>query len=362
MYLTKIISNNFRNLVNLNLSFNKQINVFVGENGQGKTNLLEGIYFMSLTKSFKTNKAVEMITFNQNEFFLRANLYKKEYPYQIDISLNKNKKNISINDNNESKFKDVIGLLNVVLFVPEDLQLLKGNPALRRKLLDIELSKLYPKYLFNLSSYYHVLKQRNSYLKSEKIDELVLDSLDIQLAKYGVILTEYRRNFIKELEKLVNDFYQIISESQEIVTLRYLSLVKNDENLYYEDLKNGLQRDLLLQQTNLGIHRDDFQININDRNAGIFASQGEQRTIILAIKLALVEYIYQIIHDYPILLLDDVMSELDSKRQANLIKYLNDNIVQTFITTTNVSALEKEIIKKAKLFSINDGVVREAEH
>lgn len=359
MHLNSLSCNNYRNLTSMELFFNDKVNIFVGDNGQGKTNLLEAIYFLSLTKSFKTNKLVDIIAFDENEFFLSAKLVKGEYPYQIEVDFNKSGKHIKINNNSESKFKDVIGLLNAVLFVPEDLQLLKGNPKLRRRLFDIELSKLYPKYLLNLSSYYQVMKQRNSYLKNQIIDNLILDSLDIQLAKFGEVIAEFRDNFMSELTNLTNRFYQTISGSKDVIRLVYLSQIKKDDSSFYDNLKKAYERDSFLQQTTIGVHRDDFVAYINDKDASEYASQGEQRTIVLAIKLALVEYIYLKTNEYPILLLDDVMSELDIKRQENLIKYLNMK-VQTFITTTNINNLNTDIVQEAKLFDIEKGIVKEA--
>ncbi|MDL2211884.1 DNA replication/repair protein RecF [Erysipelotrichaceae bacterium OttesenSCG-928-M19] len=359
MYLKNIECNNYRNLNNLELSFSKKMNVFIGQNGQGKTNLLEAIYFLSLTRSFKTNKTSDIIAFNQEEFFLSANLVKNEFPYHIEILLNDKKRTIAINKNSESKFKDVIGLLNAILFVPEDLQLLKGNPKLRRKLYDVELAKLYPRYLVALSSYYQILKQRNSYLKLNNLDDMLLDSLDLKLAEYGSILLDYRLEFTNDLTIIVNDIYQNLSKSADKVVMKYHSTATKDELSFYDNLKKAYDRDIFLQQTNVGVHRDDLIVYLNDKDASIYGSQGEQRTIILAIKLALVTYIYQITNEYPILLLDDVMSELDNERQENLIKYLNKDI-QTFITTTNVNSLQADIINKAKLFSIDKGIVKEA--
>ncbi|MEG0686736.1 MAG: DNA replication and repair protein RecF, partial [Erysipelotrichales bacterium] len=216
MYLNSISLRNYRNLADLDLSFDNNVNIFIGNNGQGKTNLLEAIYFISLTKSFKTNKLQEIMNQNHDFFMLRASIYKQDYPYNIEINYNDNKKHIMINNNNESKFKDVLGLLNAVLFVPEDLYLIKGNPSLRRKLLDIELSKIYPKYLISLSAYYQILKQRNAYLKEDKLDPLVIDSFDDLLVNHGEIIKKYREEFIVELSNLTLEFYQLISASKDI--------------------------------------------------------------------------------------------------------------------------------------------------
>lgn len=361
MYLKNIVLGNYRNLVNTQLDFSYKINVFTGKNGQGKTNLLESIYFVSLTKSFKTTRLSDIINFNESDFYIQANIIKNNYPYHIDLMFDKNIKHIKINNNNESKFKDVVGLLNAVLFVPEDLLLLRGSPKLRRKMFDIELSKVYPKYLISLSSYYHVLKQRNSYLKSSDIDKLVLETYDSQLAKYGSIIIDFRSKFMVELSYHTNDFYKIISGSQDELLLNYLPSIDININSYIDSLSKTMDRDRFLQQTNLGVHRDDFMVYINEKDAATYASQGEQRTIVLAIKLALVEYIFRQTKEYPILLLDDVMSELDETRQENLLKYLNMK-VQTFITTTNIDNLNSSILELSKLFIIENGIVKEARY
>ena len=360
MYLNNLLCHNYRNLTDMELFFSEKINIFIGNNGQGKTNLLEAIYFMSLTKSFKTTKVSDIIAFEKSSFYLKADLLKNSYLYKIEVDLDKLKKQIKINDNNESKFKDVIGLLNAILFVPEDLQLLKGNPKLRRKLLDIELSKIYPRYLVNLSSYYSILKQRNSYLKNQLVDKLILDSLDYQLDQYGKVLYEFRKTFIAELTIYINDFYQMISGIDEIIAINYQSSIYKDYLSFYDNLKKSYERDVILQQTNVGLHRDDFVVYLSDKDASIYGSQGEQRTIILAIKLALVEYIFKKTNEYPILLLDDVMSELDVTRQENLVKYLNRR-VQTFITSTNIDNISNEIVKEAKLYTVDKGIVKEAD-
>lgn len=361
MYLKNISLRNYRNLINTELTFSDKINVFTGKNGQGKTNLLESIYFVSLTKSFKTLRLIDVINFNEDSFFVEANITKNDYPYHIELMFDKQKKHIKINNNNESKFKDVMGLLNAVLFVPEDLQLLRGSPKLRRKLFDIELSKVYPKYLVSLSSYYQVLKQRNSYLKNLELDNLIIETYDSQLAKYGSIISEYRLKFMQEISEYASNFYQMISGTDEIISLKYQPNIDLSSVSYVDCLTKNLTRDSYLQQTNAGIHRDDFVAFLKQKDAATYASQGEQRTIVLAIKLALVEYIFIQTKEYPILLLDDVMSELDHGRQENLLKYLNMK-VQTFITTTNIDNLNKSIVDLSKLFEIDQGIVKEARY
>lgn len=358
MYLDKISFINYRNLVDNKITFSNKTNIFVGVNGQGKTNLLETIYFLSLTKSFKTNRLLDLVKFESEGFYIKSLIIKSNYKYLIEASYENDDKKIKVN-NNSAKFKDIIGLMNAVLFIPEDLQLLKGSPKLRRRLLDIELSKIYSKYLYNLSSYYQILKQRNALLKSESIDDTILDTLDQQLTSFGDVIIEFRLKFIEELLPIINKVYQDISKRNQTITINYVSSVYLKGKSFYDSLKQSIKRDLVLQQTSIGIHRDDFDILLDGKDTSIYASQGEQRSIVLAIKLALVEYIYSKTNEYPILLLDDVLSELDELRQNNLLVYLNSN-VQTFITTTSTNNISNSIKQQAKVFTINNGLIKEA--
>lgn len=357
MQLDTIDFVNYRNLSNSNLCFSDKVNIFIGDNGQGKTNLLEAIYLTTITKSFKTSKMSELINFNSSFFYVHSKIIKNNNPYWIKISYEK-EKTIFINDDNISKYKDVIGFLNAIIFVPEDVTLLKDSPRSRRKVFDIELSKLYPTYLSYLTTYQQLLKQRNILLKSKIIDLKMIEVLDSQLANYGNKIYEYRKKFLENISILVEKYYCVLSESNSEITIKYLSNIYKDDFSYIDNLKRFFQRDQSLQQTNIGIHRDDFLVLLNNQNAGLYGSQGEQRTIILALKLALVEYINDIIGEYPILLLDDVMSELDLNRQHNLLKCLNKN-VQIFLTTTDLKNIDIEYQKDARFFFVSQGIIEE---
>ncbi|MGL4383113.1 MAG: DNA replication/repair protein RecF [Bacilli bacterium] len=359
MKLSKIRLKNFRNLKEVSLNLDNHINLFIGNNGQGKTNLLESIYMISLTKSFKTNKLENIINFNEDFFKIEGYLTKKDYNYYIEYSfIKKNKeKQIRINNNNFKKYSDIIGLLNVVLFVPEDLSLLKGNPSLRRKMLDIELSKVDLSYFNNLTSYHKVLKERNILLKESNHDQHMYDTLNELLVNYGSKLSKKRSNFINDISLFIEKNYQLLSNSLSKVNIIYKTNIYKEED-YLSSLGQSIDKDKFLKQTTIGIHRDDLIFNLNDKDAGLYASQGEQRTLVLALKLSLVEYIYNQIGEYPLLLLDDVMSELDDTRQINLINYLNKE-VQTFITTTNLEVINEKISSKATIFTIDSGIVKE---
>lgn len=357
MFIREVEFSNFRNLVDDKISFNEYVNIFIGKNGQGKTNLLESLYLISLTKSFKTNKLNNLIAFEKDYFNIRSVFDKSNYSYDMNFSYINNKKNILINNNSITKFKDVIGLLNVILFVPEDMMLLKRNPSNRRRLIDIELSKVYPNYLISLSSYMKVLKQRNSLLKENSFDKNLITVYNLQLVKYGEIIYKYRLDFFNEIGILINDIYKEISNSEDIITIDYLSNVYK-KGSYIENIERNFERDMMFKQTHIGIHRDDFMILINNKDAAHFSSQGEQRSIILSLKLSLIKYVKNKTGEYPILLLDDVMSELDEFRQYNLLKILN-NKVQTFITTTSLNNLNSEFMINKKIFNIDEGKIWE---
>ncbi|MDR3215713.1 MAG: DNA replication/repair protein RecF [Bacilli bacterium] len=344
---------NFRNIDFQELFFCERINLFIGNNAQGKTNLLEALYLLSFTKSFKTNNLKELINFKANNFFLEGKLSENDFIHDITFFFEKNKE-INLDNNKITKLKSIFGLINIVLFVPEDLFLIKGSPSNRRKLLDIELSKIDQLYLDALANYYYVLKQRNIYLKRDNIDNNMLDVFDKQLIKYGLIIYELRTNFINEINALVNKYYLSIANDEKDVLIKYHSSFSLDNSINSNLFFNSRNKDIQLHQTNNGIHRDDIIFYLNGNNASEFASQGEQRSIVLSLKLALLEYIYLKTNNYPIFLLDDVLSELDNNRQENLIRKLNNNI-QTFITCTSLHGINKEFIRNSYLFKVNNG-------
>jgi len=352
MILNSIQTINFRNLNQIDLSFNSKTNIFIGENGQGKTNLLESIYLLSLARSFKTNKFNDIALYKTNHFYIKGEIEKNHFTYEISLNYENNQKSILINQSRASKYKDILGLLNVVLFVPEDLSLLKSSPSVRRKLLDIELSKINFNYLSCLSGYYNALKERNTLLKTKSIDKYYLDTLNDLLIKYGSQIILFREKFIQDLIPLIDGIYKKLSQSDQSISMNYLPNTSID--LYKENLDKSYQRDLMSGFTNLGIHKDDFKVYLNERDASIYASQGEQRSIVLSIKLALVHYIKSKSGSYPILLLDDVLSELDDSRQENLIDYLQEDI-QTFISTTSLKNINEKLLEDSYLFKVSNG-------
>lgn len=345
---------NFRNLVNQELFFCEKVNFFVGANAQGKTNLLEALYLLSLTKSFKTNNLGDLVNFNKESFVLNAVFTKNNYHYRLAFIYEHKERQLLLNNKKINKLKDIFGLINIVIFVPDDLNLIKGVPGKRRKMFDIELSKINQEYFDALGKYYYLLKQRNTYLKSSNLRSEILDVYDEQMLKYGLIIYQLRTDFILSFEPLLNKYYALLAGSDERVSIKYCSNYSADKELCAMLVKNNRNKDIKTYQSNIGIHRDDYVFVLEHKEAKDYASQGEQKSIILALKLALLEYIYNLTQDHPILLLDDVLSELDITRQENLFKLLN-NKIQTFITTTHLSGINSEIIDKSYVFQVKQG-------
>ncbi|MBP2626760.1 MAG: replication and repair protein recF [Firmicutes bacterium] len=342
MIVNKIILRNFRNYINLTLTFTHSINIFIGENAQGKTNILEAIYYAAIGHSHRTNNDAELIRWQQDSaslsiFFSRFNI---ENSLLFKFSTNQ-KKEIMANSHT-IKPRELVGLLNVVLFSPEDLMLIKGMPNMRRRFLDIEISQVSPTYYQQLLKYNRIVSQRNTLLKKireHKEKPEMLDAWDEQLAIIGSQIVKKRQNAIKKLAMLANLMHRKITDNKENLTVIYHKHgidEKNSENLteeYSRKLVESRQNDIWRGSTSIGPHRDDLILSVNGINLRTFGSQGQQRTGVLALKLAELEFIKSETGEYPILLLDDVMSELDASRREHLIAFIQDRI-QTFITAT----------------------------
>jgi len=342
MRVNKIVLNNFRNYVNLTLTFTHSINIFIGDNAQGKTNILESIYYGAMGHSHRTNTDSELICWQQDRasislFFSRLDV---ENSLLFKFSTEKNKE-IIVNNYNV-KPKELVGLLNVVLFSPEDLMLIKGMPTMRRKFLDIEISQVSPTYYQQLLKYNRILSQRNTLLKKireSKEKPEMLDAWDEQLATIGSKIVEKRQLTIKKLAMLANLMHRKITNSKENLTVVYQKNGIDDVEIdglaeeYRRKLVELRQNDIWRGSTSVGPHRDDLILSVNGINLRTFGSQGQQRTGVLALKLAELEFIKSETGEYPVLLLDDVMSELDASRREHLIAFIKDR-VQTFITAT----------------------------
>ena len=358
MWLKNLSIKQFRNYQDTEIEFNPKLNVFVGRNAQGKTNLLESIYFLALTRSHRTKTDKNLIQFEKEQRQVSGILQKRTATVPLEIDLTLKGRITKVNHLKQARLSDYIGHMNVVLFAPEDLQLVKGAPAIRRKFIDMELGQIKPIYLSDLSSYNHVLKQRNTYLKSANhIDETFLSVLDDQLVEYGCRVMVHRAEFIKKMESFGRKKHFDISDQLEDLSIRYQPSVnfvdkKHLAESFHIALQKSRSRDLFKKNTGVGPHRDDMIFMINGIEAS-FGSQGQHRSLVLSIKLAEIELMESITKESPILLLDDVMSELDNTRQLKLLETISQNI-QTFITTTSLEHLQN-LPDNLSVFTVKDG-------
>lgn len=356
MYIEKIKLENFRNYKYENIELNKLINIIFGDNAQGKTNILEAIYFTSLGKSFRTNKEKEIVKENESQAKIEINFIKNNRKEKINAEIS-DKKKFYINDIPVKKLSELVGKINIVLFSPEDIEILRNEPIKRRKFLNIMISQLRPKYIFLLSEYNKVLEQRNNYLKKIKYENKSQEYLTIwdeQLEKIGIKIYEYRKEFIEKINNKIKKIHLNTTENKENIEIKYKTNI--DKKNYMENLLKNKSVDIQKGYTSIGIHRDDFEIYINKKNVAIFGSQGQQRTSIISLKLAEAEVIYDEIEEYPIVLLDDFMSELDKKRINGFIQNIKNN--QVLITTTDKINLDTVVynlykVEKAKVERID---------
>lgn len=357
MLINNLELSHFRNYDHFFIEFDKGINILIGGNAQGKTNIIEAIYLLSVCRSFRTHINDQMIQFDYNFAKVKGNIYSNQRNHQAELVLSKENKKAKIDGKDILKISEYVGYLNVVVFVPDDLSLVKGSPSTRRKFIDLELSKISPIYAFYLAKYNRLLKERNQYLKllskkNGKYDDY-LETIDEQMVDVQLKVIEKRENFIERLSKNVKDIYKSIADNEEYVDLHYLCFIKKkDKEELLKLYKKEFSKDLKYLSTTHGIHKEDMKIMIDRKSAHQYASQGQQRTIVLSIKIALLELIKEEIGEYPILLLDDVLSELDDQRKTKLLDILN-NRIQTFITTTSIDGIEHHVIKEAKKININ---------
>lgn len=355
---------NFRNYENLNIELNKRMNVFIGKNAQGKTNLLESIYICARGRSFRTNRDREMINFQKEEAYIAAKLHINGMERLIEIKMEENKtKRIRINKIELKNLKELDSGLNVVIFSPDDMKLVKEGPGERRSFLDRSISQIKPVYRYNLNRYNKILLQRNNLLKShnkKNQNMKLLDIFDLQLGKLGTEIIMYRIEFLNKLSQISKEIHKDLTLGEEKLTLDYISNVSfvecNKEYMgkdFLKKLKKNRDRDLLLGNTSIGPHRDDIKIEINDMDSRIYASQGQQRTIVLSMKLSEVEIIKLDKGNYPVLLLDDVYSELDEDRRRHLSMSFKD--MQTVITSTDIIDLKEFDHIDKTIFHIEDG-------
>lgn len=372
MYLKSIQLENYRNYAHLSLNFSKGLTLLVGENAQGKTNLLEAIFLLSMAKSHRTHKDQELIQWEQDLARISGIVENKNFEFPLEIVIHPKGKMARYNHLNQERLSQYIGKLNVILFAPEDLSLVKGSPQQRRRFIDAELGQVQGVYLQLLVDYQRLLKQRNAYLKQARegmaFDALYFDILTENLVDLAIKIIDYRLSFIQELEKISQVIHAHLSDQRDHLTIAYQSSSSRLDYQKKESLKEqfidlfrqSFDREKAQALTLYGPHRDDLIFNINGNNAQQFASQGQQRTIVLTMKLAELDYIYQATGDYPVLLLDDVLSELDDQRQLLLMQMIAGK-VQTILTTTSVHSIALEKVHPYEIIEIHQGKANKGE-
>ena len=354
MFIESIELSDYRNYSHLHIDFHKGTNVLYGDNAQGKTNILEAVYVCSTTKSHRGSKDKEIIRFGADESHIKMMVRRDGIPYRIDMHLKKNKaKGVAVNGVPIKKASELFGIVNVIFFSPEDLNIIKNGPAERRRFVDLELCQLNRLYVYNLAQYNKTVIQRNKLLKDIDYNTSLKETLPMwneQLLKYGTELIIMRSEFIKELNPLIAE---IFSGGKETLSIAYEPNV-SPENFREQLAKNQFQ-EIRQRQTLTGPHRDDLNFIVNGTDIRRFGSQGQQRTAALSLKLAEIELVKKIVKDYPVLLLDDVLSELDSKRQEHLLSEITH--IQTLITCTGLDEFVNSKFRMDKIFKIVEGTV-----
>lgn len=357
MIIESIELKNYRNYDKLHMDFSHGTNILYGDNAQGKTNILEAIYVCATTKSHRGSKDKEIIQFDRDESHIKLNVRKRDVPYRIDMHLKKNRaKGVAVNGVPIKKASELFGIVNVVFFSPEDLNLIKNGPAERRRFIDLELCQLNKLYVHSLVQYNKIVTQRNKLLKDIMFRpdyEETLDIWDMQLVQYGREVIRCREAFVGQLNDLIGGIHRQLSGEKESLYISYEPNVTVD--MFEDTLRKSRPSDLKQRTTLTGPHRDDLSFIINDIDIRRFGSQGQQRTAALSLKLAEIELVKKIVNDYPILLLDDVLSELDGSRQNHLLSGINH--IQTMITCTGLEDFVNNRFRIDKIFKVVSGEV-----
>ena len=347
----------YRNYKELSIEFDPGTNILYGDNAQGKTNILEAIYLCATTKSHKGSKDREIINFDKDEAHIRVIIEKEDNEKRIDMHLRSSKtKGIAIDGQKIKKAADLLGLINVVFFSPEDLNIIKNGPGERRRFADMELCQLDSFYLYNLNNYNKIINQRNKLLKDIYFNPDLRETLNIwdsQLISYGSKIIERRRSFADQISEIIKDYHSKLSGGREDIEIKYEPNVSIEE--YASKMREAQNRDVSAKMTTTGPHRDDFSFLVNGIDIRKYGSQGQQRTAALSLKLSEIELVKKITKDTPVLLLDDVLSELDSNRQNYLLDSIGD--VQTVITCTGLDDFVNDNFKIDKTFKVTEGEV-----
>lgn len=362
MILKNIEIINFRNYSHLNINFDEKINIFYGNNAQGKTNLLEAIYFLGITKSHRTSIDIELLK-EKTGFFRISGTIKTNYDYNLQINYEKNKKKCFIDGNKQSKIEDYVGKMKVIMFCPEDLNLIKGLPIERRSYLDIQIeqfSLIGTKYFKVLNEFNNILKKRNLMLKNAAsglvIDDMYFEVLTQFLINKMIYIYKSRKKYVERLNDFIDDIYFKLTgyKGLKIIYKTDISLNNELEDSLKIEFKNNKNKEVILGNTLIGPQKDDILFILDSKELKKYGSQGQQRMAVIALKMASIEILHKYDKVTPILLLDDVFSELDYDKRNSLFEYIYDN-VQTFITTTDLNNLNEKLIKLAKIFNVENG-------
>lgn len=357
MVIKSLELSDFRNYAFLNIDFDEGTNILFGDNAQGKTNILEAVFLCATTKSHRGSKDRDIVSFQAEESHIRAYVRKGEDEIRIDMHLRRNRsKGIAIDGKMIKRAAELLGILNVVFFSPEDLSIIKSGPAERRRFVDMELCQLDSFYLYNLNNYNRIVNQRNRLLKDLYLNPSLRDTLNIwdsQLVSYGGKIIERRRAFAEQLNEIIYDIHLRLSGGKEHLKIVYEPDV--EEDAFAERLSQGQERDIRMKMTGTGPHRDDFSFLADGVDIRRFGSQGQQRTAALSLKLSEIELVKKMTKDTPVLLLDDVLSELDSKRQNYLLNSIGE--IQTIITCTGLDDFVNNRFEIDKIFHVMDGAV-----
>ena len=359
MFIKKLMLINYRNYEKLDINFGKGVNVFIGDNAQGKTNILEAIYYCAFAKSHRTTRDRELINWNNHESYISLGIAKERLDKKIDIKILKDgKKAIKVNSIKINKIGELFGIFNVVMFSPEDLKIVKDSPGVRRRFIDMELCQLNKKYYYNLVQYNKVLNERNVVLKNKNLSEEMLDIYDEQLSSYGEYVIKERLKYFEKLNYYGVQVHKDITSNKENIEFKYQSTIKDLSKIkenFYEALKKSRKKDIEKGISTIGLHRDDFSIFINNVDIKNFGSQGQQRTAVLTIKFASLRIIKEITGEYPVLLLDDVLSELDFSRKKYILSTIGE--IQTVITCTGIEDIYSYLDSNSKIFKVKNGIV-----
>ena len=361
MRIKSLALNDFRNIENISIEFDKGLNIIYGDNAQGKTNILESIYVAGTTRSHKGSKDKEMIKLGEDEAHIRIILEKDDLDRKIDMHLKKSKsKGVAVDGIPVHKSADIFGIVQLIFFSPEDLSMIKDGPAERRRFIDMELSQIEKIYLYNLSKYNKILTQRNNLLKQISYDTGLSDTLDVwdeQLVSTGLEIIKSRRKFIFELNEIIKPIHEKLTGGKEELEIEYNPNVSEED--FKDKLKSGRNSDIYQKTTLTGPQRDDINFYINKNDVRKYGSQGQQRSTALSLKLSEIELFKKKTGDNPILLLDDVLSELDRSRQNYLIESIGD--IQTIITCTGLEEFVDNKKADGRIYKINSGKIDKSE-